>query len=287
MKKLLFFLPVLPVFLIGFFGCTQMGDESEIESLISSDFSSYFDLDVNYGRPDSDSIATPNSKAYQYVFWFRERTDWSRNINISIEGDSAFVTFTRNVEGILHRYPFDTPHPPDTLVDVPKSFSDAGEKYAIFKRIGDLSIHRGWVLTDISGATLTSPTPSFHIDSVKVMDLNSNVILFVKDPLTLQSRDSLLSIPRGTDATITVYTSPESVSVCVFVHTLAWGRIRRYRIREQNPGVYKGIWRSCYKDGIRRLGVDVIKYETLFEDDSTLYPYDADAWIIPYVSTAE
>jgi len=283
MKKLLIFLSV-SVFLIGFFGCTKMNDESEIQNLISSDFSSYFDLDVNYGRPDSDSVATPNSKAYQYVFWFREATDWSRNINISIEGDSAFVTLTRNVEGILHRYPFDTWPPPDTLVDKPKNFSDAGEKYAIFKRIGNPSIHRGWVLTDISGATLTSPTPSFHIDSVKVEDLDSNVILFVKDPLTLQNRDSLLSITRGTDATITVYTSPESVSVCVFVHTLAWGRIRRYRIREKNPGVYKGIWRSCHYAGVRRLGIDVIKYETLFEDDSTLYPYDADGWIIPYVS---
>jgi len=282
------FLVVLVVLIGLFSGCQRATDEEVIQDVIGTELADYFSDVDNYEKPTGDTIADTGTKGHLYVFWFREVKNITKNVDVTIEGDSAFVVIHRDHSGILHRYPFDTLPPPDTLIDIPKNFSDNGLRYAIFKKVGDLNINRGWVLTDISFKKIVSTNePPFKIDSVKIMTFDSSMTWLITNPLTLIPKDSIMRLPRGKKLIITVYTSPSTENVVVFIHTMGEQRLHRYRIRKAADGVFQGLCFSAPMVGIHRWGIDVLTYGTIFEDDSTTYPYEAEAWIIPYVSTAE
>ncbi len=61
-------------------------------------------------------------------------------------------------------------------------------------------------------------------------------------------------------------------------------RHHRYRIRQNTQGTFFGWCWTTPRSGVYRFGIDAMTYGTIFEDDTTLYPYKAEAWIIPYVS---
>ncbi len=270
---------------ILFVGCSQETDETAIETLITDVYSDLFSIEDDYQKPEGDSVTPSQKKDYAFVFWWRELQDVSRNINISIEGDSAFVTINKELSGIMHRYPTDTWPPEDSiLIDIPKDFQDNALRYVVLKRDGNPRIHRGWRIVAVSGAKILSPTRPFQIDSVKIVSADSSLIYTVKDPLELVNIDSIMKIERLGEATISVYTSPESVKVCVFVHTRGYMRVHRYRIMEKAPGVYCGRWLASPMEGRRRLGIDVLTYETIFNDSTG---YEGEGWIIPYESTGE
>lgn len=267
------------------FGCTKVTDEQAIEDTIATDLKDYFDADDNYGKPEGDTIADKSiGKGYLYVIWWRELKNFSRNINVTIENDSAFVEVDISHSGILHRFPFNT-IPPDTLYDIPKNFADNGKRYAIFKKIGDPSINNGWILTDITYKKIVSNNePPFKIDSVKFEKIDTSESWVVKDPLQFIKRDSLVKLPKGTKLNVYVFTSPPTESVVVFMHVMANQRHHRYRIRQNTNGTFFGYCWTTPRSGVYRFGIDAMTYGTIFEDDTTLYPYEAEAWIIPYVS---
>jgi len=270
---------------ILFMGCSRETDETAIETLITDVYSDLFSIEDDYQKPEGDSVASSQKKDYAFVFWWRELQDVSRNINISIDGDSAFVTITKELTGIMHRYPSDTWPPDDSiLIDKPKDFQDNATRYVVLKRNGNPRIHRGWRIVAVSGAKILSPTRPFWIDSVKIVSKDSSLIYTAKDPLELVNIDSIMKIERLGEATISVYTSPDSVKVCVFVHTRGYKRVHRYRIMENEPGVYCGRWRASPMEGRWRLGIDVLTYETIFNDSTG---YEGEGWIILYESTGE
>ena len=282
MKKLFIIMGLAGIL---FMGCSRETDETAIETLITDVYSDLFSIEDDYQKPEGDSVASSQKKDYAFVFWWRELQDVSRNINISIDGDSAFVTITKELTGIMHRYPSDTWPPDDSiLIDKPKDFQDNATRYVVLKRNGNPRIHRGWRIVAVSGAKILSPTRPFWIDSVKIVSKDSSLIYTAKDPLELVNIDSIMKIERLGEATISVYTSPDSVKVCVFVHTRGYNRVRRYRIMENEPGVYCGRWCASPMEGRRRLGIDVLTYETIFNDSTG---YEGEGWIIPYESTGE
>ena len=282
MKK---FFIIISLVGILFAGCSRETDETAIETLITDVYSDIFSIEDDYQIPEGDSVTYAQNKEYACVFWWRKLQDVSRNLNISIDGDSAFVAITKELSGIMHRYPSDTCPPDDSiLIDKPKDFQDNATRYVVLKRDGNPKVHRGWRIVAVSGAKILSPTRPFWIDSVKIVSKDSSLIYTVKDPLELVNIDSIMKIERLGEANIYVYTSPDTVDVCVFVHTRGYRRVHRYRIRESEPGVYCGRWLASPMEGRRRLGIDVLTYETIFNDSTG---YEGEGWIIPYESTGE
>ncbi len=211
---------MLVLVFVMFFGCAKVTDEEAIEETIVNELKDYFETEDNYGRPEGDTITDTkaDAKGYLYVIWWRELKNLNRNIDVSIEGDSAFVTINVEHSGILHRFPFNT-IPPETLYDIPKNFADAGLRYAIFKKIGDPSVRKGWVLTDITYKRIVSQNePSFRIDSVKFERIDASESWVIRNPLEFVKRDSLLKLPKGTKLNVYVFTSPQEESVVVFMH---------------------------------------------------------------------
>lgn len=276
---------MLVLVFVMMFGCTKVTDEQAIEDAIATDFKDYFEADDNYGKPEGDTLADKSiGKGYLYVIWWREIKNFSRDVNATIVGDSAFVEVDISHSGILHRYPFNT-IPPETLYDIPKNFADNGKRYAIFKKIGDPDVHNGWVLTDITYKKIVSTNePSFKIDSVRFERIDGSQSWTIKDPLAFMKKDSLLKLPKGTKLEVYVFTSPATESVVVFMHVMANQRHHRYRIRENTNNTFFGYCWTTPRSGVYRFGIDAMTYGTIFEDDTTLYPYKAEAWIIPYVS---
>ena len=110
-------------------------DKEAIQLLIGEN-SSYFNTQTHYGQEDTTGgkfgvLSSPINTC----FWYREIHPYpSIDITIDIVGDSAFVVWTGEYNGILHLFASDSLNP-DSIIEYTKDFTDKGERHAVFKRL--------------------------------------------------------------------------------------------------------------------------------------------------------
>jgi len=259
--------------LVAFFGCGKEGvegvdqDRAAIESLVES--SPYLGSTEHYGEEDT----TGTKGEVLPVFWWRGHpTNIERNVYISIVGDSAFAEINTTVYDTLHIIAVDSVGD-TTLQEYTKYFIDHGKRYAVFKRDTTADYHRGWRLYALSGVEVISDTNTVEIDSVKI-EWDGNVEM-ITDPLEIQTRDKVLTVSPNEELIITVYTN--DVPAFVFLHTWRWDRPHRWRLQYGNNAFHG--WCLCAPGGVHHIAIDMMARTTLLD---TEYPYDSNAWIIPY-----
>jgi len=279
MKK---YLLIVVSLLVIFAGCSKTSSSQEITDIITSDFSDWFGTAPYAGEEGGDTLASSGTKDYKWVFWYREDTlNAPPEISVDVVGDSAYVTWTRNIDGIFHRFPTDTFPPLDSLQDIPKHLQDTITRYGVFMKDGDPNRHHGWRLKKLTGALIDSPNHTVSIDSVKITTNTDTVV--ITDPLAFLDTTNVLTLSCDDSVNVTVYVDP-SKSVLVFLHSRSRRNERphRWMFRLESPGVFTGWWKAPEMMGRHLAAVDVIEYNTIFSDDGTTYPYDSEAWIIPF-----
>ncbi|MCD4818220.1 MAG: hypothetical protein K8S23_05980 [Candidatus Cloacimonetes bacterium] len=289
---------VLLMCLIGLFiwSCTddqltndEMTDEEALNLLIT-DNQSYFETEDHYGEEDTTEVQTEFRDPLNTFFWFRNLQSASITINISIDGDSAFVVFSGDYEGILNLYASQ-----DTIELHTKNFVEHSIRNAIFKRLEDAETdplkRRGWRLTEVSGAETGPGDQTVRIDSVR-LNCDSYPDTIFTNPLELFSIEDLITLYPQERCSLTVYTNFDENVEHDFVFLHSWRRfIQHFRARFDfvEDGVYSGVWYAPANTAnalntVHHAAFDIINNETLLDDE---IPYNSNAWTLPYKVSTE
>jgi hypothetical protein len=299
MKNLLK-LTVLSLVVMGLLLCgcgkestTEPEPESDREAIrwLIEDNPSYFNTQNHYGEEDTTGGRIGTLSPIITYFWYREILKDSINIdvNIDIVGDSAFVSWFGEFDGIFHIFA-DTIFPPDSIIEYTKDFTDFGERNAVFKRLkpvnDDPQHRRGWRLVKVSGAEIISDGNTVQIDSVR---LNSEHYpdTLLTDPLALFAKEDVVTLSPEEECSLTVYTNSDTLDH-VFLHS--W---RKHTPHHRHPfhsignGVFTGVWLAPSNETgamnvIHHVAFDMISTGTLDDD---VEPYDSNAWLFPYMVT--
>ncbi len=273
------FLVLLCVCIIVTYGCEKgitvagNADEEAIQDLLS-ELPDWFSIDGHLGD-ESEDLA---KDAVSPIFWWREvNRPIHRIVTIDVVGDSAFATIEADIHGWFNIV-IDVD--PDSLVH--KDLDDRSIRYAVFKKDTASTHHRGWKLVSVSGAEIVSETNTVRIDSVRIEVLDIGWDTLVVDPLEIFAREEVLTLPPGVQVEVTAYTNDSTA--CVFLHTFRALRPHRWRFLREGNGVYHGFWFTPRRLGIHHAAVDIIHHETIFDDE---YPYDSNAWLLPYRVSSE
>jgi len=261
-------------------------DNEAIRWLINEN-PSYFSSQDHYGDEDTTAGKIGMFSPMVNYFWYREiLPDPSISITIDIVGDSAYVSRSVEVQGILHLFLSDT-FPPDTVDEYTKNFTDTGKRYAIFKRIysqnEDPLRRRGWRLVMLSGVEIISQGNTVQVDSVRLNSSSYPDTLFT-DPLALFTKENTVTLTPEEKCSLTVYTDNDTAHV--FLHS--WMRhIQHHRSQFKNigNGVFTGVWYAPSDDPIATKTLHHVAFDMLSNGtlEDTLAAYDANAWLFPYV----
>jgi hypothetical protein len=256
-------------------------DEAAIAELMESE--GLFDLNAHFeGTAVDDSGTTDTTLAAKDsivpFLWGRKVTGHPEvSAEIDIVNDSAFVSYSVNTVGNLNILAWD----PDTgWVGIQKPFGENSQLFAIFKRTGSIgSTHRGWVLTDISGAEGESdPVFTVRIDSVRIQSA-SYPDTVLTEPLDIFSLTDVITFTSGEVVTLTTYTNDSTLRVFLHVFMAYWPWHIRVPFTNGGDGSYTGTWHAQLIPAVRFAVFDCLQYETLHDDT---HPYDFNGWLFPY-----
>lgn len=257
-------------------------DEQAITDIMEG--SEWFQLNEHFeGAAVDDSGSSDTTRLVKDtifpILWGRDITGHPNSkADITIVGDSAFVSFTIHTVGTLKILALN----PDTgWVGIEKSLSETSQLYAIFKRLGTATDpHRGWELTDISGASGSSDSVlTVRIDSVRIQSTShSDTVL--SDPLEIFPVENALSFTSGEQVTLTVYANAATLRLFLHVFLPHWPWHVRVPFTNAGDGTYTGVWNVQLIPAVRFAVFDCLHYGTLHDDE---YPYDFNGWLFPYV----
>lgn len=267
-------LAILCFSIIMMYGCeekvteAEKTDEEALQDLVN-ELSDWFAVDGHLGEETTED--PPTKEPILPIFWWRKvDRPIHRIITVDVIGDSAFATIQADIHGW-----FNIMIQPDSLIH--KDLADSSIRYAVFKRDTVSTYHRGWRLMGLSGVEIVSDANTVEIDSVRVEIVDTGWDTLIVDPLEIFSREDVLTLPPDAQVEVTAYTNDSTA--CVFLHTFRPWRPRRWRFMHLENGVYHGFWFTPHRHGIHHAAVDIIQYETIFDDE---YPYDSNAWLLPY-----
>ncbi len=126
---------------------------------------------------------------------------------------------------------------------------------------------RGWRLIKVSGAEIASVPTTKEIVSLEISSPSVNRV--ITDPLELVPVSELPTFQPGERVTLRVTTTDENDFVFLHVGGL------KDEFHPVGGGVFEGTWTVGDRIGRRRVAVDVIDRETLFDDEA---PYDSMIW---------
>jgi hypothetical protein len=239
------------------------------------------------GEDEAMGAASPGMskilEAINTVRWWRTPTSITKTVDVEFvepQGDSipsiANVTVTVDAEGVLHLIAEvdDT-----TRVQYKKPFDDGSLRYATFERRDPPDARRpdrrrGWLLTEISCASIASENSTRQILSVTAA--GAGAAFTITDPLALMDvHEDLPIFDRGEDVTVTVVTGDATDRV--FLHA----RGHRFEFENNGDGSFTGTWKVKHDQGVplHAVGIDVLSGDTLGDD---VAPYDSRGWVIPY-----
>ncbi|HHD82522.1 MAG TPA: hypothetical protein ENK92_00255 [Bacteroidetes bacterium] len=279
MKKSKFIVMALLIFAGIFAGCAfnpANSDRNAIEDLIDSE-TSWFKPDGHYGE---EQLQPATLAAFDTVlFWFRypdTTRSVNRTISVDILGDSAYVTISGTIPGILYlKGVRDT----DTIV-VNKQFLDRWEKSAIFKKDTIATYHRGWRLYALTGSEITTDQNDIAIDSVRLQLENTGLDTVITDIMTMVPKDSVIRVRPGDMANIIVYTNRDDAYAFLHSWFLRWHFVQD----SANHRVYHGQWKTPVTLGVHRVVFDILSHASLADDS---LPYDSNAWGLHYLVTEQ
>jgi len=271
-----------------FAGCQKNPEEpSELDEQAIRDImkdSEWFEVNEHFeGAAVDDSGSADTTHVIKDtivpILWGRMVTgEPDSKAEITVIGDSAFVSFTIHTVGTLSILGL---HPDSGWVGIDKPLSETFQLYAIFKRTGTATDpHRGWELTDISGASGRSDSVStVRIDSVRIQSM-SYADTVLRDPLDIFPVENAISLISGEQVTLTVYANGASHRLFLHVFVPIWPWHVRLPFENGGDGTYTGVWNVQLIPAVRFAVFDCLHYGTLHDDE---YPYDFDGWLFPYV----
>lgn len=275
MKKLI----TTAIVIIAVTGCQrkettgpETDDQSAISGLVNGQYSGFFGIfDGMEDWGGAEVMSTPDTLG-GIVNWGREIDTHTIDVNIVIHNDTANVTVTHDVKGILHIQSFY----PDTAIHIQKPLHHIGYKYALFVREGSIhDPHRGWVLKKISNGEATSQdTNTINVLSIRVVGGGYDTT--ITDPLVLQDKENVFKFSPG--ETVTVYMEVDNPSCIPVLHPRPWHR----RLMEPTgtPGLYVGVYRIPFEPGVYHAVFDALRWECIM---GSTYPYeDANLWFMTY-----
>ncbi len=275
MKRNLILLMVIVMIIGVFVGCglnPANSDRSAIEDLVDSDVS-WFKPDGHYGEEQLPPAALT---AFDTVlFWYRSADTTqavNRTISVDILGDSAYVTISGTIPGILHIKGIQGA---DT-VNIEKQFLDHWTRSAIFKKDTIATYHRGWRLYAITGAEITTDQNDIAIDSVRLHLATTGLDTVITDVMKMVPKDQIIKVKPGDTADITVYTNRDDAYAFLHSWFFRWHFVQD----STNHKVYYGEWKTPTELGLHRVAFDVLSHGTLADDS---IPYDANVWGIHYL----
>lgn len=256
-------------------------DEQAINTLMA-DEDGYFSAGevmtedpVGVGRTEGKESA---SGAPIESFYFVRRIlsrEIHREIHIEIPPDGPAVATVSTIEDLrgIFRLFYDDPERVYLPGVIDKRLHATSRHRAVFVRRRELTEnrHRGWHLIKVSGAEIVSEPTTKDILSLEITSHSVNQI--ITNPLELVPIRELPTFQPGEEVALRVTTSDPTDYV--FLHT-SHGKDE---FRPTGDGVFEGTWTVGERRGHRRVAVDVIDRETLFDDEA---PYDSVIWVLHY-----
>jgi hypothetical protein len=260
-------------------GATAESDEAAIGMIISEDLDNF-----GFGTEmDESAVAVGNidgkvsleGAPIESFFFARLARVVHRSADVQIEQPAgeppvATVTVTHQLEGIFRLF-YDDVGSIYLPGSIDKPLSDTATRRAVFVKRGGHERHRGWKLVEISGTELISNPSTKVIQSVEISSASVNMV--ITDPLELWPLPEVPTFLPGEEVTLTVTTGDETDFV--FLH---WPG-GKDDFTPLGGGVFEGTWTTGPQEGRRRVAIDVIDEDTLFDDEA---PYDSAAWGFPY-----
>jgi|GEM_PF-634776 len=269
----------------------------QIEQLL---LTSYFTGDGADGVTDDSTSEVSASMALLapmpdtgHQHWARVINHFNRDVDVTIEGDSAFAIITNHFEGTIFVHDLDIT---DSVVIYERSIDDSTYREVVLSKGGG-KLHGGWRIEEITPVKIwtNNPATSVKIASIKVTS-SSGEDIEITSTDDWYGRDD---IPWFTPTdTVTVEVTLETdVEAWAFLHH---GRHFRLKFRHhrkvfdrdmQDIQKFTGTWITqednlLGKDiTVRHAAIDVILAETLDGDETAEYSSYAIAF--PYVIAKE
>lgn len=218
-----------------------------------------------------------------FVWWRGAQTHDSALVVVSVEKDSATVTWARHNYGWLNVLLLRWGQP---AVIWNKPLAELVQLSAVYVRVGKQTDEgRGWRFRRISlAAGRSDSVNTVRIDSLRIQSSLRNTL--ITNPLTTYYRaDSLVSFTPGEQVTLTLYTN--ATDGVAFLHTfiLAWPFYIRLRFEDAGNGVFTGTWRAQGWPSFRFAIFDLMSRSTIYQETG---PYDFNGWLFPYrIQTAK
>lgn len=212
-------------------------------------------------------------------FYFIRRIlsrDIHRDIQIDDPHDGPAVATVSTVEDLrgIFRLFFDDPdniYLPGIIDKRLHATAKHNAKFIRRERLADNLHWRGWRLVEVSGVEIVSVPTTKDIVSLEIISQSVNQV--ITDPLALVPVRELPTFQPGEQVTLKATTTDETDFV--FLHT-GGGKDEFHPV---GGGVFEGTWTIGELRGHRRVAVDVIDKETLFDDEA---PYDSVIWVFHF-----
>jgi len=278
-------------------------EQDQIQKLIDED-EIIQSFEPNYNEDDAmDFVTNGLAKAIYPVRVGQKMVLVNRNINIDIQGDTAYAFITNTFRGILFIAASDDPfstidsNTVDTLIQ--KGFTSTMTRNVVLVkrtvqidplkkwRIHSISLPEGGVITE--NIKITKMTIYLPSGNEIVVD-SPNDYYLTRDPGLLRQ---LPIIGRGQEVTIRMEVRSKDEETD-FV-SLTWGAIRTGRhhrskklfelVSSEFDGqyynkVYENTWRANHWPGFKHAIINAMPKQVIFDDET---PVETSTWGIPYL----
>ncbi len=274
MKKLLKIALISGIIMVA--GCKkkttepeETNDLQEIQNIIAT--SEFFNALEGFSDWNPMTKSSADTISDYLVFWGRKIDSIDKNVNVQIDGDSAFVTITRNVFGTLHIIATGT----DTSFHVEKPLHHVFTRYALFKKHSE-GEGRKWKIEKISdGESRSVDSFTVKIDSIKIEIPSQGITQVYKNPLEMRKREEILQISPGDTVIVTYYTNRENLIAVLHPRPFA-----RRILKPLGNGIFQGTYHAPMHPGIYHVAFDVLRWESVMTQS---YPFeDAHVWFYVY-----
>jgi len=301
MKKLLVLLPLTALIFAAFTGCSRDVDE-DIELIEELLLNSYFTGAGSDGVTD-DGTNNPQGEAALSMgllapvpgdtgsqTWVRKIESFNRDVQVDVDGDSAFAVITNHLAGTIYVY-----NPEDVAI-YERPIDDSTCREVTLSWQG--GIRRGhWRIEEITPVKVWTNGAEHPVEIDKIAVTSTSGENFeITNPLDFYGRDDVARFTPQDTVTVEVWIKDTGVDAWAYLHhgrhfRRVWRPRRKVFERDDTDHLhFTGTWVTAedslyHTPTVRHAAVDVILAETLEGDDSA--EYSACAIGFPYVIAEE
>ncbi len=268
--KRLVFLGLAAMVVVFLAGCgsdePSSPEEEEIQDLINGEYSAYFSFsDVFYADDELLKAETPEVFDSLYNWRYTDR-DISRDINITVDGDTADV----EVQHTLSATAVFQGWIAGTLATYERPVEFSGTRYATFVKEDGV-----WVLKEISLVNVKTDLHISLIDSVVVINHTTGDRYVVSVPGALIPVEDIFTFTSGDSIEVNVYTSEDCF---VQYRHPNFASYRRDGMEEGETHRHHHYCAPVHSvHGVKRLVVDAITQESALNMDED---HTGEIWVI-------